>query len=301
MIKIKRALFHEVFTRIFEAYRQKWGIFYSYTAVVAGPQHRFRPKQVNVGSREHIYWLALVALSDKRTNSSVLYRNFARMFERHPELFHIGEYPTVEEMGDLFRRYQIALPRMEIGFFVERKRHLDKFFGGDPFLIYEGVGNIADLMERLRELGKRHGVKNMFPGAKGKIFSLLWMFLREFRQLEFSEVVPVDVWVQSIAVSTRGFHGIGTITSQRSEKSLRPLLNHAFANYREVEGAANATWILGRYGCRLCGGQDMRELCPIYDLCKGPFERPRHPVTGKHLGVVRLPVKYKSKALYVNT
>lgn len=295
MIKVNQKLFLKVFGLIFEAHRKNEGIFVQRTASTAGPQNIFRPSGAEEGSANHLYWLALVAFSDRRTNSTILYRNFARMFSSNPTLFRRGEYPSLLRMTELFRTYKIALPVKEIAFFLERKRHLDELFSGDPLNIYQGVEDVAGLMKKLNEIAKKNGIKNIFPGAKEKIFCLLAMFLREYVNLSFADVVPVDVWVQSISASTGVLKGKGRIKFSTLGSRLRPLMTKAFLNYRKIEGAANATWLLGKFGCTHCSGKNMSDRCPVYNLCKGPFERTRHPTTDKHLGVIELPLKHKPK------
>lgn len=170
MVKIDEEVFSIVFGLIFQSYSLKTGIFKRHSARDVGPQYRFCPSSVNRGDADHLYWLTLVAFSDKRTDSVFLYRNFSRMFSRNPRLFLRGQYPSLRRMSDLFQRYKIALPAKEISFFIERKRHLDDLFEGDPLKIYEGSKDIASLMKNLKDLAKKSGIKNLFPGAKEKIF-----------------------------------------------------------------------------------------------------------------------------------
>lgn len=295
MITINEMRFLEVFGLIFEAHQQNTGIFARHTARAVGPQHIFRPKAVASGSKDHLYWLALVAFSDRRTNSTTLYRNFAHMFDRNPTLFRRGKYPSLRRMTKLFRAYRIAVPVGEISRFIERKRHLDELFEGDPLKIYEGSEDIASLMKKMRKIARENGIKILFPGAKEKISSLLAMFLREFVDLKFDDVVPIDVWVQAIAASTGSLVGEGFIKSSPLEKLLRLPMTRLFKKHRGVDGAANATWILGKFGCTNCSRTDMSKLCPIYHLCKGPFVRMRHPGSGKHFGAIEMPPKHKSK------
>jgi hypothetical protein len=295
MTNINKALFLQVFKLIFEAHKQGSNIFSEHTARTVGPQNIFRPANVGEGSVDHLYWLALVAFSDRRTNSTELYKNFAKMFKRNPTLFRRGCYPSVRRMTKLFRSYKIALPVMEIKFFIERKRHLDEYFDGNPLKIYEGCEDVSSLMEKLNQIAKENNIKNLFPGAKEKIFCLLAMFLREHADLKFADVVPVDVWVQSISASTGVIEGQGQIKFDALGHQLRPLIREAFSDYQNVDGSANATWILGKFGCTNCSRLDMTNKCPIYNLCKGPFERMRHPVSGKHLVAIQLPPKHKPK------
>jgi len=290
MITINKTLFHEVFGLIFDGYAARTGIFSEHHATTVGPQHVYRPRRVQQGSVDHVYWLALVAMSDRRTNSTMLYKNFAKMFDRNPSLFVRGKFPTLKRMTTLFRQYQIAVPVGDIAFFIERKRHLDTYFGGDPFALFASAKNIDELMIHFKKLAKQYRIKTLFPGAKEKIFCLLAMFLREFEDLGFADVIPIDVWVQSIAASTGVLEGEGYIKFQKLEQSLRPAMQEVFKKHLNTDGAANATWVLGKFGCTHCHRRDMETLCPVYHLCQGPFTRTRHKVSGKHLGVIELPL-----------
>lgn len=295
MITIKKTRFLKVFGLIFEVYRNSSGIFAEHKVATVGPQHIFWPNTVKKGSVEHIYWLTLVAFTDRRTNSTFLYRNFAKMFEENPELFQRGFQPTIPRMTELFRAYRIAVPVSEIALFIERKCHLDELFEGNPLKIYEGFKDVDSLIKNLKRVAKKNGIKNIFPGAKEKIFCLLAMFLRELVYLQFDDMVPIDVWVQSISASTSVLKGEGYIKFQALGNRLRPLMRKVFHEYQDTDGAANATWILGKFGCTNCSRVDMSNLCPVYHMCKGSFERMRHSVSEKHYGAIQLPPKYRGK------
>jgi hypothetical protein len=107
--------------------------------------------------------------------------------------------------------------------------------------------------------------------------------------------VPIDVWVQAISASTGILMNEGFIKSSPLERLLRLPMTEIFEKYRNIDGAANATWILGKFGCTHCGRIDMSNLCPVYHLCGGPFERMRHSLSNKHFGAIQLPPKYKPK------
>lgn len=295
MIHIDSNRFAAVFGKIFAAYAAKRGIFARYTAASAGPQHNHKPTGITIGSPDHLYWLTLVALSDRRTNSAVLYNNFAAMFSRHRSLFCRNRYPTRAKMERLFRKFKIALPNTEIKFFIERKMHLDTCFDGDPLKIYEGVTSVEELMNKFKRIKKERGIHNLFPGAKEKIFSLLAMFLREYVDLDFSDVVPIDVWVQAIATSTGVISEPGVYRSSPLERILRPPMSRLFHSYLGVSGATDATWILGKHGCTHCMRRNMATLCPVYAECQGPFERMRHPTSHAHYGAIQVPPKFISR------
>lgn len=217
------------------------------------------------------------------------------MYDDDQTLFVQGAQPSLEKATELFRAYQIALPVKEIRLFLERKRHLDVFFDGDPLKIYVGVDNVSDLMQKLSDLGKAQGIKVMFPGAAEKIFSLLAMFINELVQIEFKDLVPIDVWVQSISASTGVLKGKGKIGTRVLNRQLRPLIAKSFSSHMENEGVSNAAWILGKFGCTHCGHKDMSQTCPVYHLCKGPFDRAYHHETHRPIDAIQLPLKLKGR------
>jgi len=151
------------------------------------------------------------------------------------------------------------------------------------------------LIIKLKKIAKDNGVENLFPGAKRKIFSLLAMFLSELSELDFIDIIPIDVWVQAIVSSTGILKGNGCINVSTLEKELRPLMSKLYKEFRGNTGSVNATWILGRYQCNRCVGSDVSNTCPIYNHCKGPFTRHRHAVSSKHLGVISVPSAFKGK------
>ncbi len=294
MITINEERFKEVFGLIFSAYRARSFGFANTHADNLGPQKLFKPKCVQFGDKDHLYWLTLVALSDRRTNSTMLYRNFARMFNRNKKLFIRGYYPSHPKMEKLFRTYKIAVPVSDIALFLERKKHLDELFNGNPLSIYVGVKNVDDLLKKVRRIAKQNGVKNPFPGAKEKIFTLLAMFLTELTDLQFDDLVPIDVWVQAISSSAGVLVGEGQIKFRILERSLRPLMRDLFPEFKAVAGASNATWVQGKSMCTHCARLDMKGICPISAIC-GPFRRMRNPSSGKHYGYIEVPSDFVPK------
>jgi hypothetical protein len=150
-------------------------------------------------------------------------------------------------------------------------------------------------MKKLEVVRIRHGIKNIFPGAKSKVFTLLAMFLSEFVSLDFQEIVPVDVWVQSISNSTHALKGTGTIAIVPLEELLRPHVVEVFNQFRNHRGTANATWILGNKFCSNCHRTDTSKNCPVFKLCDGPSLRMRNKISGKHYGRVERPFTPRGK------
>ncbi|MCF7843972.1 hypothetical protein K9M47_03700 [Candidatus Gracilibacteria bacterium] len=295
MININRRRFGIIFRSIFNAYLLRSHGFALYNAENSAPQVINKPKCVEIGDQRHLYWFTLVGMSDTRTTSSTLYPRFAEMFDRNPTLFKIGYIPTEKRVTELFRKYRIALPVKQIKFFIERKRHLDLIFNGNPLEIYSDVKTIDELMLKLNHLKKKNGIKNIFPGAKRKVFTLLAMFLSEFAEFDFEEVVPVDVWVQSIANSTHALSGEGVIDINKLEQMIRPVLVKVFKNFKHHHGAASATWILGNKFCSNCHRTDVSNNCPVFKLCDGPSLRMRHPESDKHYGRIERPFNPRGK------
>ena len=299
IIDIKR--FREIFNTIFSSYVFSKFLYSGLRAENVGPQFRFWPSQVIPGTKEHLYFLTLVAMSDRRTNSEYLYYCFAKMFSKNPTLFRIGFYPTKKRMVELFRRYQIALPQKEIDMFLERKRHFDEIFSGDPLLIYKDTSTVEELIQKLEHIRKKRDLRMIFPGAKKKIFSLLAMYLSELvKDFNFSDVIPIDTWVMSICSQTGCLKGKGIINFDSLGEIIRPQMLSVFNDFRNYQGAANATWILGRTLCKQCSHMNVSSLCPIFNECKGPSSRMRHPESNKHYGRIQLPPKLigKGKNIY---
>lgn len=296
MITFDERRFAHVFRKVFRAFEAQTHLFAVLSYKTVGPQHLNCPKKITVGSREFMYWLTLTAWCDKRTNSADLYAKMALLFSNHRQFFDVGYLPKEGYLANLFRRYGLGLMQSVPREFIERKRHLDSFFDGDPREIYRGTKTIEELMKKLQDLGRNSGVGNIFPGAKEKIFTLLAMFLSELSELDFGEVVPIDVWVQSISTSTGVLKGRGQIDHNEVERTLRPLMASLFNNkFRHVQGAANATYMLGVELCKTCRVRDHRATCPIYSDCNGPFKRTRHPESGKHYGRITIPPDYIGK------
>lgn len=288
-----------VFGTIFKAYGEQTHLFAfpENRAEQHAPQLINRPKHVSVGDERHLYWLALTAMSDSMTHSGLLYKNSARMFSRNPSLYEVGRIPTLRRTRELFKRYGIALPHKQAVFFRERKRHLDLLFAGNPLNIYRDVSTIEQLLPQLRALGRSTGVSNVFPGAKGKILTLLAMYLSEAAGLQFKDLVAADLWVQRLANTTDALVGDGVIMNERLERMLRPEISRIYHQSVPVSGLANATWLLGNRLCSKCHKEDVRALCPIYDLCNGP-SRSMRDKNNRQTGKVQRPYTKLKKCTY---
>ena len=298
MTAVNKQCFNGTFGTIFQAYQNKTHLFALHRAENTAPQIINIPRSISHGSVEHIYWYALVGMSDTRTTSATLYPRFARMFSDNPSLFQVGTFPKPSELLLLFKKYQIALPRKQIKLFIERKHHLDVIFGGDPLAIYEGIQTIDELIARNTVLAREYGVRrnNLFPGAKRKVFTLLAMFLSEIVPgFTFKELVPIDVWVQSITNSIGALSGFDLINIIDLEQSIRPHMVRVFEPFKGEFGVASATWILGNKGCSNCHRIDMSALCPVYDNCRGPYLRMRHPGSNKLYGKVQMFPTFRQK------
>ncbi len=286
-----------IFSKIFVAYRDGTHLFSNpeFRASKIAPQKIFIPSGVEVGSHKHLYWLSLVAMSDRRTTSRHLYQRFAKLFSRNRKLFEIGYVPSLKRLEYLFRKYQIALPEKEIERFQRRKIHLDTYFEGNPLKIYEGFQTIEQILKNIDRIEKQSKIKIILPGAKAKILTLLAMFFYELGfHPDFQDLVPVDSWVQVISVSTGALTGEGKIRFTPLEKMIRPEMARVSNLFREIEGVQNATWILGNNLCANCARKCMRDVCPIFEECFGPFFRDRTELKN-HSGSIVLPPPYIAK------
>jgi hypothetical protein len=278
LFSFREDIFLQVFLLVMKAWKNKTHL-YTTLSEASAPQNVFCPeafKGEGRGSLSHIRWLATAAMSDSRTQSRTLYKGMKSLWDTHPFLFESNDPCNTETLTALFREKGIGVPTVAVARFLTRRDSLWRHFGGSPLTFFGGK-TVSLVLESM----KKSGAGNPFPGVGPKIVSLLTVFLTEIDAFKKwgiespEDFVPVDVWLQSISLSTRSLviHD-GLVRSNVVEKTLRP----AFSSLMKTEGVcgsdvSHAFWLLGSKLCSSCSRVSTESLCPVYKECQGPIRR----------------------------
>ena len=247
------------------------------------PQHVYRPPGLKIGSREHHIWLYFAAATDMREDSTQVYHAHAQLWgnTKPPLGFRTKQRGTHELYTEKVLKWSHAdfvwglakckfgNPRRTIGWWPRRARTLWNDWGGVPYRMFE-LGSIDALME-----WKSKQKDDPIPGIGPKIASLTSIFFEETGLPGVRDAFPVDVHVQSIALSLRlfRFSRVAPILNE----TLEAILRRNLVALCEQEGwsrtlLSHALWLRGNGGCRICSTTpSMKRDCPVYTECQGRF------------------------------
>ncbi len=251
--------------------------------VRTAPQWKYRPRELEVGSPEHRVWLLLAAATDAREDSASVYRAHELLWrDARPHLALWGAPRSTRELytpqvlewtrEDYERalaKCRIGNPKRTIAWWPQRARTLWRIWNGDPFAMFRD-GGVDDFIR-----WKYAEEVDPFPGVGPKIASLIAIFLEEVGMSPVSDAFPVDVHVQSLALSLQlvDMSRPGPITNETLEEILRPELS-LLCKEEEWSRIAlsHALWFRGNGGCRVCARSfRMEHECPVYHECVGRF------------------------------
>ena len=247
------------------------------------PQWVYRPESLAFASPPHRVWLFCAAATDAREDSARVYNTHSQLWRnaRAPLPFRTKQRKTHELYTEKVLKWshadfvwglakcQFGNPHRTIEWWPRRSLTLWKDWGGDPYRMFE-LGSINALME-----WKAKQKEDPIPGIGPKIASLIAIFLEETGLPAVRDAFPIDVHVQSLALSLRlvRFTRVAPILNETLEAILRPNL----VALCEEEGwsrilLSHALWLRGNSGCRNCeASRHMARDCPVYADCQGRF------------------------------
>ncbi len=247
------------------------------------PQWVHRPPALEFASPEHRRWLFFAASTDVREDSHSVYATHRALWEDHrsPLPFRGAARSTRElyeesvltwEREDYISalaKSRIGNPRRNIDWWGRRARTLWGEWGGDPYGMFSS-GSIDGFLA-----WKDAARSDLLPGVGPKIASLISIFLEETGLPGVPDAFPVDVHVQSIALSLGllEFAREGPVLNDALERTLRK----GIAELSREEGwsrvhLSHALWFRGHHGCRGCSRRrEMPLHCPVYSDCRGRY------------------------------
>ncbi len=247
------------------------------------PQHVYRPEALVPGSREHHIWLLFSGATDAREESARVYRTHAQLWEnaRAPLPFRTKQRKTHELYTEKVLKWsradfiwglakcQFGNPHRTIDWWPRRAKTLWEDWDGDPYRMFAG-GSVDAVMK-----WKASQKEDPIPGIGPKIASLISIFLEEAGLPAVRDAFPVDVHVQSLALSLKLVH-LSRVAPILNE-TLEEILRHELVALCEEEGwsrihLSHALWLRGNSGCRNCeASPHMERDCPVYADCQGRF------------------------------
>lgn len=115
-VKVDSVLAHELLDQLMDNYLRRQAL-YRHVHQLNAPQTTFRPEGLEVGSVEHARWLFFAAMTDRREQSSQVYKGHGALWGEHPELYNeplrhqqFDLFLPQEGLLELIGRYKIGMP-----------------------------------------------------------------------------------------------------------------------------------------------------------------------------------------------
>ena len=246
------------------------------------PQWAYRPSGLKECSLDLYRWLWFAGSTDLREDSGTVYRSHQMLWENARGILPFREintrllyHPEVLDWDQAQMTWALAKcrfgnPRRNIEWWQRRAHTLWNVWGGDPRKMYQS-GSIDGFLS-----WKDRSEQDPVPGVGPKIASLIAIFFEELGMEKVPDAFPVDVHVQSLALSLK------LITSKRAgailNETLEEVLRKELIQLCREEGwdritLSHAMWFLGNRGCRECAKTPhMRQFCPVWDQCVGRYD-----------------------------
>lgn len=224
-------------------------------------------------SLDHLQWVFPTVGSDRRQESTNVYRNHALLYHDMPELYRgEAQHWSREDLKRLLSSRKFGIPGDTSRDWPYQARTLFKSFGGDPIKLLEYCGGTVAGVLAFKENWKKENGAPTLPGFGPKITSLLYLFYEELGKFPMPEdAFAVDLHVQRFFLQTKAIVLKGTTHSSMMEKVLRPYLcGFSFRFDKSKVDVAHGLWQNGSKMCDVCTntkGSDV--LCPVEKECKG--------------------------------
>jgi endonuclease III len=215
-------------------------------------------------------WLAVATVTDRRTVSEGVYRGHARLYETYPDWYTPEGFAAADKkfIQDMYAKNGVGMAGQSVQYVGVVLKSIRDYFMDDPLNIfrYKEVGLVLKEIKRMKKgLGF-----NPLPGFGPKILSLYAMYLEQLGLVCVVDAIPVDVWVQSIMISTGAITISPGERNSTLEKALRPfIVNLCLQKGWSRVDMSHAIWFNGNQNCNVCKSQNLSDLCPIYSQCRG--------------------------------
>ncbi|MDQ5962439.1 MAG: hypothetical protein QG653_246 [Patescibacteria group bacterium] len=259
---------------------------------------------MKIGSRDHLQWLFPTVGSDRRQESTNVYRNHSLLYHEKPGLYR-GEAQHLEprELEKILREFKFGIPEDTSRYWPHQARTLFKCFAGDPIKLLEYCGGtVAGVLAFKKNWRKEVGSLSL-PGFGPKITSLLFLFYEELGKFPMpDDAFAVDVHVQRFFLQTKTVLLKERVIASMLERVLRPYLCGFCARFSKSKvDLAHALWQNGAKMCDVCTRQKGADvLCPIEKCCTGPVSTKTYTQKSTWEHPLVFQPKYKDRSFSVS-
>ncbi len=285
-VDVSRA--EEVLGQLFEAGSRAWGLYGSITRETHAPQIVHVPPGIEPGSLEHRVYLALVVMTDRRSQSMGLYERHVELYRRCSWLYgREGMSVSSDVIFPILVQHQIGMPKPVSESWPRLIETIYLDLNGDPLNLYMSkpgmVRGIDDILAlKKKDAKKRESRKTGeldLPGFGPKILSLLALFYSELGLMDIPEdACPVDVHVQRLFLLTGAVsahkEGDVYVRNDMLERIVRKTICQiAKKNDWSIIDLSHYMWFLGNQLCGTCHQRkDIFSACPLAGgYCLGNF------------------------------
>lgn len=245
---------HKVLSALMEAYEEN-EFPYNLDAVRLPHDPRHMPQNLPYGGSEHAMFLWNLCYYMRGGIKSVeAVKRLAKVYEAAPELFD-SEFAAglkPELVSGILKDFGLGFQETVSKQWVENSRKLLEDWGGDPRLIFEGVGTYDEALSRIRNDGRGGG----FSGFQEKMTSMITYYLMDEDLIEpFIFPIPVDLHVMRVSIANRmvEFPGVPDGTNLYTDELLATL-RKLYYDYAVEHGVnplrlCDAVWLLSESQC----------------------------------------------------
>lgn len=261
-------------------------------------------KTVERGTKEWERWGWFSVLTDRREKSDRVYEAHCWMYRDHPELYdkRIASI-SVEEFHGMIQkgRYKIGSPYDSAEYWIRCGKTLFEEFDGDPVKLLEHAGWSVESVYRWKKQEKKKRGYDPIPGWGRKLISLYFLYLAELGYLMPIDAYPADVHAQAFVIQTGmlEYQDRDVVYSNEVAELVRKRITElCIRETLKPADMAHASWLKGQM-CQKCSSiPNARELCAIYDKCRGRVDTSHYFAKGRWPKEIQIMAKGGERPAY---
>ncbi len=271
-VKINEHIARGVLSKLYHAYMSKSGVYAHVNAQNSAPQVVHSPKNLPRDAQcvEYRRWLQVATVTDRRTVSMGVYRGHAFLYDNYPNLYTPEGFATTDKklIQDLYSKNGVGMPGQSVRYVGVVQNSTRDYFFDDPVNMFR-YSEVDLVLKEIKKMKKDLGF-NPLPGFGPKILSLYAMYLEQLGLVSVIDAMPVDIWVQSILISTGGVTISNGERNSELEKAIRVfIVNLCLQQSWSRVDMSHAIWFNGNKNCNVCKSENLSDMCPVYSECRG--------------------------------
>jgi hypothetical protein len=236
---------------------------------------------------KYLRWLWFAVLTDRREKSDRVYAAHCKIYNDCPELYDERVLTVdLEDFREKIRRksYKIGSPYDSAENWLQCGKTLFEEFGGDPIKLLEHAGWSVESVYRWKREEKKKRGYDPIPGWGKKLLSLYFLYLAELGYLMPIDAYPADIHAQALIIQTDmlEYEDNDVVYSNALAEMTRKYMTELCIreNLNPVT-MAHASYFKGQL-CQQCSSRpDARDLCVVYDECKGRVDTSHYFAKGR--------------------